>query len=219
MTVYLSVVIPVYNAAPCLEQLVARLEASLARLDRCSEIILLDDASGDGSHTELERLRAIHPRLTVLRNQHNVGQHSTIVRGLSEAKGHLSVIMDCDLQDPPELIPRLLYMLESSGADAVIVRYSNYENGILRYLFSRIHGLLRRFRGLRNNDPKLGAYRIFGPELKAHVLRSYVNGQLLRDLFDPSSWKIEYLDAERAKRYAGNSSYSIARLFQMAFRR
>lgn len=212
----LSVVIPVYNARPCLAELVRRVEAGLNPLGQRTEFILLDDTSADGSYVELEQLRVLYPRITVARNEQNLGQHPTIIRGLSLARGRLSVIMDCDLQDPPELIPILVRKLESVGADAVIVRYSNYSNGWVRYLLSRGHGMWRRFRGVPNNDPRLAVYRIFNDKMKQHLLRTYVKGRLLRDIFDPRAWKIAYLDTQRGERFSGKSSYTLAKLLGLA---
>jgi dolichol-phosphate mannosyltransferase len=179
-------------------------------------LILLDDASADGSYEELDQLLILHPHMTLVRNEQNLGQHPTIIRGLSVARGRLSVIMDCDLQDPPELIPVLVGRIESGGADAVIVRYSNYSNGLLRYLLSRGHAMWRRLRGVPNNDPRLAVYRVFGANMKQHLLRTYVKGRLLRDIFDPATWKIEYLDTRRKARFAGRSSYTVSRLLGLA---
>ena len=213
-TPVISVAIPVYNAADCLERLVERLLVSLRETGLEWEVILVDDASADRSFAELERLRSRHPGLVVRRNPENLGQHATIVRALSLARGRLSVIMDCDLQDDPELIPTLVRRLEAGGADAVVVRYSNYANGLLRYGLSRLHSLSRRFQGRRNNDPRLAVYRVFCSDLRTHVVQTFTKGRLFRDLFDPQDWRIEYLDAARSKRFAGQSSYTVSALFK-----
>ena len=216
----MSVVVPVYNARDCLAELVDRLARSLREADFDAELILLDDASTDGSYEELERIRSsTHPQLRIERNPENIGQVATIVRGLGVARGKVTVVMDCDLQDEPEKIPLLARRLESAQADAVIVRYANYANGGLRFLLSRGHALARRLRGKRNNDPRLAAFRAFGEPLRDHVLRSYVKGRLLRDMFHDAPWKIEYVDATRARRHSGRSSYSLWTLLKLGLGR
>ncbi len=103
----ISVVIPVYNCAGSLRALHERLTASLTALTSDYEIVLVDDRSCDGAWEILTELARVDRRLKVLRLSRNFGQHAAITAGLTRARGAWTVVMDCDLQEPPEEIARL----------------------------------------------------------------------------------------------------------------
>jgi len=114
----LSVVIPVYNCAGCLRALHERLTASLLLVTGDYEIVLVDDRSKDGAWEILCDLARDDPRLRIVRLSRNFGQHAAITAGLTRASGAWTVVMDCDLQEPPEEIPRL-YEKAQEGYDIV----------------------------------------------------------------------------------------------------
>lgn len=103
----ISVVIPVYNCAGCLRALHERLTASLAQITPDYEIVLVDDRSRDGAWEILGELARADAHLRAVRLSRNFGQHAAITAGLTRARGRWTVVMDCDLQEPPEEIPRL----------------------------------------------------------------------------------------------------------------
>ena len=114
----LSVVIPVYNCAGCLRELHTRLTASLVEVTPEYEIVLVDDRSTDGAWDVLRELAREDPRLRVVRLSRNFGQHAAITAGLARSTGNWTVVMDCDLQEPPEEIPRL-YAKAQEGYEIV----------------------------------------------------------------------------------------------------
>jgi len=114
----ISVVIPVYNCAGCLRALHARLTATLAALTPDYEIVLVDDRSRDGAWEILGRLARADPHVRVVRLSRNFGQHAAITAGLTRSRGDWTVVMDCDLQEPPEEIARL-YAKAQEGYDIV----------------------------------------------------------------------------------------------------
>ena len=103
----ISVVIPVYNCAGSLRSLHERLTASLLQITPDYEIVLVDDRSCDGAWEILAELARGDRHLRVVRLSRNFGQHAAITAGLTRARGAWTVVMDCDLQEPPEEIPRL----------------------------------------------------------------------------------------------------------------
>jgi glycosyltransferase involved in cell wall biosynthesis len=122
----LSVVVPVYRNAATLAALHRRLRAVLEPLGT-HEILFVDDGCPDGSRAVLQELAASDRRVAALVLDHNVGQHHAILAGLAHARGEWVVVMDADLQDPPEAIPDLL-RAGGTGARAVFAgRRGNYE--------------------------------------------------------------------------------------------
>ena len=114
----ISVVIPVYNCAGCLRALHKRLTATLTALTSDYEIVLVDDRSRDGAWKILTELARADPHLRVVRLSRNFGQHAAITAGLTRSRGAWTVVMDCDLQEPPEEIARL-YAKAQEGYDIV----------------------------------------------------------------------------------------------------
>ena len=114
----LSVVIPVYNCSGCLEELHARLTAALREVTEDYEIVLVDDRSTDGAWEVLRSLARADARLRIVRLSRNFGQHAAITAGLARSTGAWTVVMDCDLQEPPEEIPRL-YAKAQEGYEIV----------------------------------------------------------------------------------------------------
>jgi dolichol-phosphate mannosyltransferase len=114
----LCVVIPVYGCAATLRALHARLSASLRGITSEYEIVLVDDRSTDGAWEVMRELARGDERLRIVRLSRNFGQHAAITAGLTRSRGAWTVVMDCDLQEPPEEIPRL-YAKAQEGYDVV----------------------------------------------------------------------------------------------------
>jgi len=98
-----SFVIPVLNERETLPELHRRLDAVMAQLDGPAEVVLVDDGSTDGSFAVMEELHARDPRVKVLRLSRNFGHQIALTAGLDHALGRAVIIMDADLQDPPEV--------------------------------------------------------------------------------------------------------------------
>ena len=105
----LSVVVPVYGCRDCLRPLYARLVAALEPVAGADfELVFVDDRSPDGSWDVLVSLAAEDGRVRAVRLSRNFGQHAAITAGLDRSRGDRVVVMDCDLEEPPEVIPALL---------------------------------------------------------------------------------------------------------------
>lgn len=104
----LSLVVPVFNELAVLDSFHARLQAVLAELAIAVEILYVDDGSDDGSGSWLEALRQRDERVAVIALSRNFGKEVALSAGLDHASGDAVVLLDADLQDPPELIPVFL---------------------------------------------------------------------------------------------------------------
>ena len=154
----LSVIAPCFNEARNLPELVARLEGAFDRKGIDGEIVLVDDGSRDDTGAVLDQLLAAHPRLRAVRHARNQGIEAAWRSGVGAARGALVCLIDADLQNPPEDVPRLLRELRQSGADLVqgwrsnIGRVSDH-----RYLLSKgLNVLLNGLFGMRARDNKSG---------------------------------------------------------------
>src|SRR5215472_15078209 len=104
----LSLVIPVYNEEEALPHTLAALDSVLALLNIDYELLFVDDGSRDGSFDFLARAAARDRRIKILRFSRNFGHQVAVTAGLDFAGGDAVIVMDADLQDPPELIPEML---------------------------------------------------------------------------------------------------------------
>ena len=118
MTPELSIVIPIRNEAPSLEELHRELTETLTRWGRPYEIIVIDDGSTDESFAILAQLQAVDPHLRVIRFRRNFGQTAAFAAGFDHARGRLIVTSDGDLQNDPRDIPAMVELLER-GHDIV----------------------------------------------------------------------------------------------------
>src|SRR5438067_1542306 len=141
----LTVVLPVYRNADTLPALHAALHRVLDAQPLDYELLFVDDACPAGSLRVLESLAARDPRVAVLALDRNVGQHRAILAGVELARGARIVVMDADLQDPPEAIPALLARL-AQGPDAVFAgrrgRYESPPRLLSSWLLKRLLWLL-----------------------------------------------------------------------------
>ena len=119
----LSIVIPVFNDEEVLDELHRRLVSVVRHLAVQSEIVFVDDGSSDGSLDKLIRLQKDDPSVVVMKQARNFGQHNSIAAGLKCATGEIIVLMDSDLQDRPEDIPKLLDALETNGCSMAIAKW------------------------------------------------------------------------------------------------
>ncbi len=212
----LSVVVPVYGCAGCLHQLCDRVTRAVALLDLSLEIVLVDDRAPDNAWAEITRLRATFPTILGLKLSRNFGQQIAISAGLAAARGRFVVVMDCDLQDPPELIPEL-YAKLVEGHDLVMARRAERTHSRDRLMAAKAYfWLLSRLTG-RTVDGSYGSFSILTrPVVDAYLRFSERDRHYLFILrwLGYSAGVIEYAHAERA---FGKSSYSLSRLLQHAF--
>ena len=114
----ISVVVPVYGCRDCLYSLHERLRRSVGSITPEFELIFIDDASPDGSWDVLSSLAESDPQVRAFGLSRNFGQDAAITAGLAKANGRWTVVLDCDLQEPPEAIPRL-YAKAQEGYDLI----------------------------------------------------------------------------------------------------
>jgi dolichol-phosphate mannosyltransferase len=156
---HLSVVIPVYRAEPCLIELYTRLSAALAQVSEDFEIVLVEDCGGDQSWEVIVELAKRDPRVKGVQFSRNFGQHYGITAGLDVCDADWVVIMDCDLQDRPEEIPRL-YAKAQEGFDVVLADRGLRSDPLLKrmtsWAFYRVFSWLSEI----PNDGRAGNFRI-----------------------------------------------------------
>jgi polyisoprenyl-phosphate glycosyltransferase len=195
----ISVVIPVYNCAGCLPALHARLTATLSGLTDDYEIVLVDDRSRDDAWQTMTQLARADRHLRVVRLSRNFGQHAAITAGLTRSRGDWTVVMDCDLQEPPEEIARL-YAKAQEGYDIVRATREGRRHSAFRRVSASLY---RRMLSERENggDIEFSTLSIISRKVVDAFLqlrdrdREY---QLVLDWLGFSQATISFAHAERA---------------------
>ena len=118
---FVSITVPVYNSAPTLAILCARIIRSLEKTGIPFEVIFVDDGSIDDSAERLSKLAQRDDRINVVKHSRNLGQSTAVLTGLRRARGSVIVTLDDDLQHRPEDIPRLLQCLEDSSRRTLVI--------------------------------------------------------------------------------------------------
>lgn len=156
----LSIVVPLFNEEATIDELLARIRATLEAREQSFEIVLVDDGSRDGTARQLAAAATSDPRIRVCRLSRNFGQAAALCCGLFEARGDVVVTMDGDLQNPPEEIPRLLDAL-GPDIDIVTARREVRHETLWRWAGSRaVHWMARLLVGIPLED--------FGGQFKAY---------------------------------------------------
>lgn len=142
----LSLVIPVFNNRETLEDLLLRSEESLSHMNVGKvEFVLVDDGSKDGSWSEIIRLRETQLfKIQGVKLTRNFGQVNAIIAGLEISRGKYVGVMSADLQDPPELLPRLVHLIENGNEIAVGHRENRDESLFRRATSNLAYSVARR---------------------------------------------------------------------------
>jgi undecaprenyl-phosphate 4-deoxy-4-formamido-L-arabinose transferase len=213
----ISVVIPVYNEDPNLEELVSRLLAVLDGLDRPAEVILVDDGSRDRSVEILKGLAADHPaRIRVIELSHNYGQHQAILAGFTFATGDVVITLDADLQNPPEEIPKLV-ALTDEGHDVVGGVRRSRQDPLVRRLASRVvNRVTVAMTGIRLSDYGC-MLRAYSREVVELINRCEEKSTFIPALAQTFARRPAEVEVRHAERPRGASKYSLYRLVRLNF--
>lgn len=211
----LSIIIPCHNEAEVLPQLFARLQALAPDWDLAYEIILIDDGSGDDTWELIRRFHREDPRWKGLRLARNFGQQAAIGAGLGLARGQAVVILDADLQDPPELIADFLSLWQSGWQVVYGVRVERPESWWKQVCYRGFYRLLQVFAStaipLDAGDFCLLDRRVVSALRRCREQRPFWRG--LRAWVGFRQIGVPY---SRHSRQAGQSQYTLGRLVRLA---
>lgn len=215
----ISVVSPVYGAADIVEELYARLTKELGRLTKEYEIILVNDACPQGSGEKIAELARRDKRVKLIDLSRNFGQHIAVQAGLDEAKGDYVVVMDCDLQDPPEGIAELYDCIKRNGADAVFSERVDRKEGFIKKFYSQsfkvvINALSDKY---LQETHKAGNFSVLSRRVVDEVKKIKDRCRSYRGSVKLTGFPILYLPIEAQKRFAGESSYTLFRSLRLAW--
>jgi len=211
----LSVVTPVYRAEGCLEELYRRLVAALSGITQDFEIIMIEDCGGDRSWEIIQGLARRDARVKGIQFSRNFGQHYGITAGLDHCDGDWVVVMDCDLQDRPEEIPRL-YAKAREGYEIVIARRGRRSDPLRKRLASWVFYRLFNWLAEIDYDGKAGNFRIVSRKVVNSFRQMREQLRFFGGLVNWMGFPAAAIDVQHDERYAGPSTYTAAKLWRLA---
>jgi len=216
-SLYLSVVIPVYNEEQTLPIMFNRLIPVLDSLGKSYEVIFVNDGSKDHSQAVLEQLHANKPQnIRVVQFMRNYGQHPAIMAGFERVRGEVVVTLDCDLQNPPEDIPKLLALIEQ-GHDVAGGYRGNRLDSSYRKFISRVSNIVReKITNIRMRDHgcMLRAYRRY---IVDQIVESGEATPFITALSQYLAGNPAEIEVGHEERAAGVSNYNLYKLIRYNF--
>jgi dolichol-phosphate mannosyltransferase len=211
----LSVVAPVYNEIGLIEEFYRRTVEAL--VDTPFELVLVDDGSTDGTAALIESLAASDPRVRPIPLSRNFGHQVALTAGLDHARGNPVVMLDADLQDPPELIPKMLDHWRAGNDVVYAVRRTRAGESTFKRrtagLFYRLFGRLAAI----DLEPESGDFRLLDRRPLDALLSMRERNRFLRGMTVWVGYSQIAIPYERDARYAGETKYTLGRMLRFAF--
>jgi polyisoprenyl-phosphate glycosyltransferase len=212
----LSIVVPVYRAAEIVDELIKKIKASVTAItEHDYEIILVEDGSTDNTWTVIENKCKVESNIVAIKLSRNFGQHHAITAGLDFCKGDWVVVMDCDLQDRPEEIPRL-FQKAAEGFDIVFAKRNNRTDSFVKKVFSKFFFWIFSYLTGIKYDSTIANFGIYNAKV-IDAIKSMK--EPMRAFFPMTHWvgfSKTAIDVAHGERFSGESTYSFASLLKLA---
>lgn len=211
----ISIVTPVYKAPKILPELMMRLDKSLSGITDSYEVILVDDGCPWDSWSVISSLVLKYPCIKGIKMSRNFGQHYAITAGLDHATGDWVVVMDCDLQDQPEEIGKLLEKA-MTGFDIVLAVRENRRDGFLKKKFSALFYFVLGYLTGAKFDSRIANFGIYSKTVIEAVKLFREPIRYFPGLIKHIGFKSTTVEIEHDKRFEGKTTYSFKKLLLLA---
>ena len=210
----LSVVVPVYNEEETLSEFHRRLAVVLDGLPYDAEIVYVDDGSRDTSLKIIHDLRRDDPRVSLIRLSRNFGKEAALTAGLDYADGDALILIDADLQDPPEVIPELIAPWAEGRADVVNAqRRSRAGESWFKRTSAHAFYRLMEHVGRAPMPRDVGDFRLLSQEVVRDLKRLREQHRFMKGLFAWVGFRQVTIPYDRDPRYAGETKWNYFKLW------
>jgi glycosyltransferase involved in cell wall biosynthesis len=213
----LSIVIPVYNEVDALPALVSSLKATLVKSDIVYEVVFVDDGSSDGSVDLLKEMTEQDRRIRALFFSRNFGHQAAITAGIDFATGDAIVVMDADLQDPPELLPEMMTLLQM-GYDVVSAQRitRSGDSALKRKSAAFFYWIMRKTVDERIR-PEVGDFRMFNRRAIVAIRQLREQHRFMRGMVAWLGLQEVIIPFHRHARVAGETKYPLWKMLKFAW--
>jgi len=215
----LSIIVPCFNEEACLPELHKRLGAAArSAVGEDYELVLINDGSRDGSWSIMQSMAESDSRLVAINLSRNHGHQLALTAGLDLCRGDTILIIDADLQDPPELLPAMIEAMRESEADVVYgVRKSRA--GETAFKRATAHGFYRLLSRATEVDIPLdaGDFRLMSRRALEALLAMPEQARFIRGMVAWIGFKQVPFAYDRQERFAGETKYPLKKMMRFAF--
>ncbi|MBU0625743.1 glycosyltransferase family 2 protein, partial [Patescibacteria group bacterium] len=216
MSKKISILIPAYNEAEIIRPLYERLSAVISRLRSYDfEIIFVNDGSTDQTEKEISLLAALDQRVRFIEFSRNFGKEAATTAALLNARGVAAIMLDGDLQHPPELIPQFVIHWER-GADIVVGIRNTTRTSFIKRVGSKIFYRLLRCISDTEIVPNATDYRLLDRKVLDQFVHFTERDRITRGLIDWMGFRREYVQFNADPRFSGSAKYTVVKLTQLA---
>ena len=213
----LSVIVPCFNEEEVINETYKRLKSVLANLEYKSEIIFINDGSTDNTEHLLTELTNTDNNIKIISFSRNFGHQRAVTAGLNNCKSDMAIIIDADLQDPPEVIPEMIQAMIDSNAQVVYcVRKSRKGEGIFKKLSAKAFYRLLNFFSEVRLPVDTGDFRLIDKSIIREFNQMHEKGKYIRGLVSWIGFKQVPFYYEREARFAGETKYPFSKMLKLA---
>ena len=212
----ISIIIPVFNAEGCLKLTVEKVCSILTSMNVSFEIVLIDDASADGTWKVIKDIKSTNKYIKAIRFNKNYGQHNALLCGLNFSNGKYIITIDDDLEQKPEDIELLYNQIRTQKLDLLYGMPNNIKKNIFRKLLTKVYKKISQIENKKAGEGS--SFRIFTKELKENLL---IHEGSLFFLDEIALWYTDNIGYEKVvfqKSIKSNSNYSLSSLFTLSLR-
>ena len=210
----ISFVVPVYGSPESLEPLSRRVRDVCAGMSVSYELILVDDRCPRKSWPVIARLAESDPAIVGVRLSRNFGQHAAIQAGLTRVRGDWIVVMDCDLQDRPEEVPRLMEEAYK-GFDIVRAKRLNRNDPAYRRLASSVYYRILSYLTGTHQDPGFSNFGVYRRKVIDVITQWQEESKYFPAILSWVGFSHSTLVVEQDARFTGRSSYTLPKLLRL----
>ena len=214
--VSISIVSPVYNAEDCIDELCKRLVYNAEKITDNFEIILIEDGGQDNSWKVIKEITSKDSRIKGIKLSRNFGVHHAITAGLDLANGDWTIVIECDLQSPPEKMIDL-YNKALEGYDVVIAKFVKRADNLFRRVCSKIFWRSMSFLSGMRLDPQYGVYRIMSKKIVKEFRLFSEQERHFKAIIEWIGVNFATIEMNREKRFAGQSAFTFPKLVNATF--
>ncbi|MGE5316676.1 MAG: glycosyltransferase family 2 protein [Chloroflexota bacterium] len=212
----LSIVVPLFNEELTVHEMVKRLHLSCSKVTKSYELVLVNDGSADNTLASLKELAANDPMIRYVSFSRNFGHQNAVLAGIAHAKGDAIVLIDGDLQDPPELIPDM-YNKYLEGYKVVYARriQRKGETAFKKATAKAFYKILKKITNF-NIPVDTGDFRLISREVADHLLNMNESSKFLRGQIAWLGFRQTGIEFQRDERKAGKTKYTLKKMMKLA---
>lgn len=209
----LTIVVPCYNEEDCVLQFYKEVKKVALKIDGAIDLLFVDDGSSDCTLKEIKQLAKEDKRVNFLSLSRNFGKEAAMLAGLEHANGDYVVVMDADLQHPPELLPEMLHAVREEGYDSAAAKQiaRNGKGRAYRVFAKFFYKLLNKLTNVKQEDGACD-YRLMNRKFLAAVLQMKESNRYTKGLFAWVGFNTKWIPFEVPKRIAGKTKWSFGGL-------